>query len=269
MFLYRFFDYKGNIPNFSSDLFSLNHIIYIILVLLIAPIVCILLRNVSHKKLDIYFKVLSIFMIVFEITKITWESYYDIKTGQGFNYGGLLPLYTCSLFIYTLFCASWFKGKVRDYSLSFITTIGMASGIIGVIYCNGLNYYPFWTFGAFYSLIFHSTMFITGLLMLITRYKKLQTEDIFYGWIPIVILSVISIPVNYAFHSDYMQIHEGSSVPLLENLGKVMISNNLRPIFIMIMISSYLILSSVVTGIYLIIQRLINNKNKEQIQPND
>lgn len=263
MFLYHFFDYKGNIPNFSSDLFSVPHFIYIFLVVIIGPLICFLSRNVSHKKLDIYFKILSIIMIILEITKISWETYYDLKAGLGFNAYGLLPLYTCSLFIYTLFIAAWFKGIVRDYSLSFLTTIGLASGLIGVIYCNGLNWYPFWTFGAFYSLIFHSTMFITGLLMLTTRYKKLEARDIYRGWIPMVVLALIAIPINYIYDSDYMQIHYGSSVPLLEDLGRIMIDHNLRPLFILIALASYMILSSVIYGCYYSIRFVINKKEKK------
>ena len=129
MFLYKFFDYKYNIQGFSSDLFSLAHIIYIILGVILAVVIGVFARKIKKDKLSIFLKVLSIVVVCFEITKMTWESYYDITIGGGFNKSGLLPLYTCSLFIYTLITSSFFEGKVRDYSLAFLSTICMLSGL--------------------------------------------------------------------------------------------------------------------------------------------
>ena len=94
LLLYKFFDYKYNIEGFTSDLFGIQHIVYIILAFVSVITLAIVFRNASHKKVDIFLKILSILMVVFEITKISWESYWDISTGRGFNYAGLLPLYT-------------------------------------------------------------------------------------------------------------------------------------------------------------------------------
>ena len=265
IFLYRFFDYKYNISGFTSDLFSTEHIIYVILAVIAAILLGIFLRNVSHKKLAIFLKVLAITTLALEITKISWESYYDITTGRGFNRGGIIPLYTCSLFIYTLLLSSFGKGKVREYSLSFLSTICMVSGLIGVIYCNGLNYYPFWTFGAFYSLFFHASMLITGVIILSTGYYKLNWSDIYKAWIPMVFLAFIAIPVNYEYGADYMQIHEGSGVPLMSDLAKIMAAHNIRFIFVFLMLSSYLIISTIVVAVYKLVLYLIN-KNSHNLK---
>ena len=257
---YGFFDYKYNIQGFSSDLFSTAHIIYIFAVIVFSIAFGIIARRTSHKKIDVFIKVLSIVTLVLEITKITWESYYDITTGRGFNYFGLLPLYTCSLFIYTLLIAAWGKGKVKDASLSFLTTICMMSGAIGVVYCNGLNYYPFWTFGAFYSLFFHSSMFFTGFFLIATGYKKLDWKDVYIGWFPMVALAIVAIPVNYIIKSDYMQVYEGSGVPLKSDLSKILAGVGLRFVFSILMLASYMLLSVIVIGVYKIICAVINKK---------
>ncbi len=272
--LYHFFDYKGFITGFDSDLFGVEHIIYIILAYISVVLLGIFLRNVNHKKFNTFLKVLSICVLVLEITKITWESYFDITTGRGFNYGGILPLYTCSLFIYTLLIAAWSKGKAREVSLSFLATISMLSGAIGVVQCNGLNWYPFWTFGAWYSLIFHYLMFVVGVLILTTRTKVLKWKDIVISWIPMVILSVIASPANYAYGADYMQIYEGSGVPLFSSLAEVMAAANLRPLFTIIMLSAYMILSAVVVSFcklieYIMAKKAPNQKNDEIKKPED
>ena len=245
MMNYGFFDYKFNIKGFTSDLFSTPHLVFIALSFILVPIVCFLLRNTSHKKIDVFLKVFAVVITLFEITKITWESYYDITTGQGFNFGGILPLYTCSLLIYTTWFAAYGKGKVKDYALAYLTTVNLISGGIGIVYCNGLNWYPFWTFGAFYSIFFHFSMFAIGNFLLFTGYKKLGWSDMFKAWVPMLILAIIAIPVNYVLHADYMQIYEGSGVPLYNDLAARLAARNLRFIFTAIMLATYIPLAGV------------------------
>ncbi len=223
----------------------------------------IVLRKAKHEKVAKFLKILSILVLVFEIVKITWESYWDISTGRGFNYGGILPLYTCSLYIYTMLIAAWGKGRAKDVSLAFISTIGMVSGAIGVVYCNGLNFYPFWTFGAWYSLLFHYLMFVTGMIVISTGYKKLEWKDIYMSWIPMVLLSVIASPVNYAYGADYMQIYEGSGVPIMSTLADKLADLNLRPVFTIIMLASYMIISAFVISIVKLVATICSKKDKK------
>ncbi len=261
MLNYSFFDYKYNITDFTSDMFGVSHIIYIVLAFISVFALGFFLRNTKHEKIDIFLKVISIFSLVFEVVKITWESYFDITTGRGFNAGGILPLYTCSLFIYTTLIAGWGKGKAKEVSLSWLGTIGMVSGAIGVVYTNGLNYYPFWTFGGFYSLYFHYIMFFTGMFILTTRYKRLEWKDVFISWIPMVLLSVIASPVNYYYGGDYMQIKDGSGIPLMSTLADKLNEMKLQPLFTIIMLCTYILISVVVIGGYKIIDKICQRKN--------
>ena len=247
MLSYGFFDYKYNIQNFTSDLFSIPHIIFIILSFLLVPIICIFLRNTNKNKILRFIKIYSILIALLEVFKISWESYYDITTGRGFNMGGILPIYTCSLFIYCLLVSAWSKNeKAQNISLAFLTTISLMSGGIGIVQCNGLNWYPFWTFGAFYSMFFHLSMFAVGMFLLITGYKKLEWKDAIYAWIPMALLSIIASPVNYEYHADYMQIYEGSGIPLFSTLAEQLASQNLRFIFTIIMLLTYIPLACVI-----------------------
>lgn len=263
---YHFFDYKYNIENFSSDLFSTPHIVFIILTFISVFVGSFLLRKINHDKISKFLKIFSIIFAVFEITKITWESYWDISTGRGFNVGGLIPVYTCSLFIYTMLLAAWSKKKiVKDCSLAFLTTIGLLSGAIGVIQCNGLNYYPFWTFGAFYSLFFHFSMLAVGVFLLFTGYKKLEWIDMIKAWIPMVILSFAAIPINYVFQADYMQIYSGSGVPLFSTLADKLASANLRWIFTIIMMLVYIPFAGIVVSVAKLVYFIINKAKSKKL----
>ncbi len=251
---YRFFEYKYNISGFESDLFSTPHLIYIGMVFVLGFLASWLLRKTSHRKIDVLLKVLFVFSAVLEITKISWESYYDITTGRGFNSFGLLPIYTCSLYIYTLGFAAFGKGRVKRYALSFLTTIGLLYGGIGVIYCNGLNFYPFWTFGAFYSLYFHSAMFVTGVFLLMTRYYRLNWGDALRTMVPILLLCLVAIPVNLYLGSDYMLIYSGGGVPFYEDLASKLAAKGLRFLYTIIMILTHIPLAALVIAVYKLIR---------------
>lgn len=252
---YGFFDYKYDIPDFDSDLFCTAHIVYIVLVYIGAFALSYLLRKTKHERITAMLKAQFVFMLLLEITKISWESYYDITTGRGFNYGGLLPLYTCSLVIFTLPFAAWGRGGVKRCALAFLTTIGLLYGAIGVVYCNGLNFYPFWTFGAFYSLYFHSAMFFTGVFLLMTKYYELTWPDALRALVPILLLSAIAIPVDYALKADYMLLYSAGGVPLYEELAAWLAEKGLRFVFTIIMLATHIPLAGAVILVYKLIRR--------------
>lgn len=273
MLIYNFFDYKYNIEGFDSDLFSLPHIVYIFSVYIFGFAFSYLFRNAKRERISFALKLLSILAVLLEVSKITWESYYDVTTGQGFNYGGILPLYTCSLFIYTLLGAAWGRGKLREYCLSFLTTIGLLYGAIGVVYCNGLNYYPFWTFGAFYSLFFHSAMFVTGVFLLVSGYRKLEWSDCLRAMVPILALAALAIPFNYIYNSafnsnaDYMLLYSGGGVPIYEDLSEKLAQKGLRFIYTIIMLLTHIPLAALVVGAYKLIAKASAQKEKLEKAP--
>ena len=148
------------------------------------------------------------------------------------------------------------------YCLAFLTTVNLLYGAIGVVYCNGLNFYPFWTFGAFYSMFFHATMFVTGVFLLMTGYKRPEWRDVFRSFIPIVLLACIAIPVNYYLNgpADYMLLYSGSGVPLYEDLAKSLGEKGLRFIYTIIMLVTHLPLAALVVGITKLIGRIFAKK---------
>ena len=257
---YNFFDYKYNIANFTSDLFSPAHICYIILAYLSCILLCIFLPKKKKHNIDRFLKIIGIAVLLAEISKVSFESYFDITTGRGFNVGGIMPCYTCSLFIYCTLLAGFTKGKVKDICVSFLATIGMISGAIGVVYCNGLNFYPFWTFGAFYSLFFHYSMMLTGIVLLASGYKKLEWKDAIYSWIPMVLLSIIAIPLNIKFNADYMLLHDASGVPLMHDLALFLIDKKFGFIFTIIMLFTYIPLSGLVIALYKLVIKIFRKK---------
>lgn len=259
MLNYSFFDYKHNIEGFDSDMYSAPHIVYIALVYVLGVTASCLFRNAKRERITLALRILSVAAALFEVSKISWESYYDITTGHGFNYGGILPLYTCSIFIYTLLGAAWGRGKVREYCLSFLATVSLLYGAIGVIHCNGLNFYPFWTFGAFYSLFFHSAMFITGIYLLISGYKKLEWADCIRAFVPIALLALIAVPFNYIYNhkfnsnADYMLLYSGDGVPVYQDISEKLGERGIRFVYTILMLVTHIPLAALIAGPYKLI----------------
>ena len=110
-------------------------------------------------------------------------------------------------------------------------------------------------------------MFAVGVFLLVTGYKKLEWNDIIKAWIPMVILSIIATPVNYEYGADYMQIYSGSGVPLMNTLAQQLASNNLRWLFTIIMLATYIPFGAVMVClakfVYYLIDK-INAKKKPQ-----
>jgi len=260
MFIEGFFDYKYDLVGFESDVFSLSHIIFLIVAFISLVLVAYLVKNAKGKNVEKFIKMLAIVITVLEVVKLSWESYHDIRSGNGLNFFGIAPIYTCSLLIYCSLVAGFGKGKAKQTCLSWLCTIGMMTGLIVLFYPNGLNWYPVLTFGGMHTLLFHYGLVLCAVVCLFSGYKKLEWKDVYLSMVPMLLLAIVAIPVNYVIKSDYMQIYEASGVPLIEDLASWLASHGLRFIFTILMLASYMILSSIVIGVYKLVIS-IKNKN--------
>ena len=99
-----FFEYKDNLVGYNGqDYMSVGQFVFLFIAILAIILLSVFLRKIEHKKIDKLLKILAIIIPLLEVTKIFVESYFDIKYHGSFNFSGLLPLYTCSLFISLIF----------------------------------------------------------------------------------------------------------------------------------------------------------------------
>ena len=256
-----FFTYKKDLVGYSGqDAFGNNSgsiWIYLFLVLAITAIVLlsVFLRKTSHKKIDIYLKVLAIAIPTLEVIKITVETYFDLKTGSGFNWTGLVPLYTCSLFLYTLPLAAFGKGRVKQNCTAFLVTLSIFAGLTNFLMPPILNTYPFFNFHSFVSLNFHFWMVFTGVFLIATKYYVPTWKDIFRGMVPLAQLSVIAIVFDYALKADYMLYYNGSGAPLLPDLANFFASKSffglmsLRFVYTIIVFLIYILICAIIVSV--------------------
>lgn len=268
MFNYNFFDYKDFIPEADKQnvMWSSAHIIFIILAVLSIILLCYFFRNIKAKSVDKYLKILAIIMPVLEVIKITWETYWDLKLGHGFNITGLLPLYTCSMFIYVLPFAGFGKGKVKECALAFLTTLGVFAGLTNFFIPPIFNTYPFFSYASFMSLNYHYLMVFTGVFLVVTRYYVPNFKSIFKGFMPLLLFSVIVIPFDYImfyngeYWIDYMLYVHGFGAPLLPDISDALGKMSLRGVYTILVMIGYLLITLLFVSIYQLIFKVFKIK---------
>ena len=227
----------------GSDKMSPKQFIVMGILFVLIVTICVLLRKVKKEKVFTIYKVLAIFMPIFEIIKIWFSSYADISHGEAFNLGGILPLYSCSMLLYFLPFVAWGKGRMQRYSMAFFTSIGLVAGLSNFIYLSGAGWYPIFTYGCMYSIIFHGVIVFVGMSLMITELYTPSFKTILEGMIPILLFSVIVIPANFIIINlpfnigskpDYMMLMDANG--FIPDISNFFINNHIQLLFSFLMI---------------------------------
>lgn len=272
MFKYGgFFSYRDFLNGYSGqDFMGLAQCIFVVAATLFIVLACIFLRKADRKRIGTFLKVMGVIIPVLDALQIALESYYDIKCGKGFSFATLLPLYTCSIFVYALPMAAYGKGRIREYSLSFLTTLGIFAGLTNFFMPPVLKTYPFFHFRSLVSLHLHFMMVFIGIFLIASGYHVPKWADIFKTMVHVAILSVFALPVNYLLSSyygvsvDYMLYHSGKGAPLLPDLAEKLATYGLRPLFSLLIFAVYIILTTAVVAIVRLIIHLKEKSAKKR-----
>ena len=225
---YNFFDYKYNIIGYNGqDYGGFAQYFYMIISIILLIILLISLKKISKEKVLKIIKVISIFLISFYIIKTTWESIHDIKYNGSFNLY-LLPFDSCSIIMLAGIISGFSKGKIKEYSDSWIATGSIVGGISTMLYLNAFKYYPFLSFGAFYSMIWHFLMVFLGLLLIVTNYVPIKYNTVIKGFIFHFVISIFIIMIDFIFNFDFMMYKSLGGIPIFEDIATKFTSNGLE-----------------------------------------
>ena len=263
---YSFFEYKYNIPGYTGqDYGGLAQQVYLIISIVLLIILLVALRKASAKRIISIVRFIGIFMLLFYICKTTWESIYDIKLSGSFN-TGLLPLDTCSLIIPACLIVGYGKGKVKKLAECWLTTGCLLGGVASMLFLNAFRYYPFLSFGALYSMIWHFLMVFVGLLLITTNYVELKYKTVLDGFLFHLIVSIIIIPIDFIFNFDFMLYKGLGGVPIFEGIASNFSNMNMVFLNPIMMILLYFIGFNIVFFISLGIKKAINLFTKKVLK---
>ena len=185
-------------------IYNLKHLIIAIVTF---TIIAIAVKNTKAKRSEDIKKIIktaTIVVWVLEILKIIFM----FVTGQG-RPNKVIPLYYCSLLLYTGLMSSFGKGIIKKIGDVFLATGGIIGGIVFII-CptTSLPEYPLFHFISLHSFFFHGTMIYLGLIINKFKYIDVKFEDIKYYAGLIFAICMIAYGVNRVFGSNLMFISQ-------------------------------------------------------------
>lgn len=253
---YSFFDYKYNIEGYNGqDFGSFPQYFYLIISVILMVVLLILTRKIKKEKVLTIIRIVSIFWVILYIVKTVWESVYDIKIGGSFNYG-LLPFDTCSIPMLAGLLASFSSGRLKKYAEGWLVTGSIIGGLGTMVVLNAFKYYPFFSFGAFYSMIWHFLMVFLGLLLIITNYVPMSFKVVLRGYLLHVICSAIVIPIDYIYNFDFMLYKDLGGIPIFEDIASIFTNNNLSFLNPIMMLILYFLAFCLIWIITIIVKRI-------------
>lgn len=132
---------------------------------------------------------------------------FKLITGGIRNVNNYVPLYYCSLLLYSGGLASFAKGTLKRVGEVFLATGGIAGGLIFILMpTTSLPTYPMMHFVSLHSFLFHGIMLYLGILINITNYITLQLNDIKYYASLVGIICLLAFVLNKIFDSNLMFI---------------------------------------------------------------
>lgn len=151
-------------------------------------------------------KIVRILTIIIWILEI-FKTIYVFKMGDGGNLNKSVPLYYCSLLLYTGLLSSFGKGKIQRIGDVFLSTGGIVAGIVFIIFpTTSLPEYPVWHFISLHSFLYHGVMIYIGVIMNKFNYIELNKKDIIYYAGLITIICILAYIINIQYGSNLMFI---------------------------------------------------------------
>jgi hypothetical protein len=209
--LKNFFTHKDFLPSadkMPGTLFTPLHFAFSAVLLAMVILFAVLVEKKSEKTMRTVFAVVWILCAVLEPAKIIWETYCGNEVW--FEWGGILPLYPCSIFMYAMPFAIWGRGKVRYAACGYVCTLGLLGSSINFLYpANILSNYSCISFAGFHTFFYHGVMLFCALAMLISGYHSVNRaekwSDLVLPAVPALCVSLAANVVNFSkIGSDYM-----------------------------------------------------------------
>ncbi len=232
--------------------FSTGHFIMLAITIFCIVIALKYTKNMKKENVKKLIQISTIFLWALEIIKIIFN-----VTNYGFSaVNKYIPLYFCSLILYAGIFSGFCKGKLQRVGDVFLSTGGIIAGLIFLLYpLTSLTTYPAIHFISIHSFVLHGIMVYLGILMLITKYIKIEKKDIIYYFSLIVIISLIAYIVNIFCDSNLMFVSQNYPGTFIE-----IVYNITGPIFPIFMIVAQATLPFyIVYGICIVVEKKKNN----------
>lgn len=191
-------------------MFTLTHIITLIIFLILIGITIYLLKNISVKNLEKLTKITAVIFVCLELIKIICTL---VKKDYVLDH--YLPLYFCSMFIYALILSGFCKGIFQKMGIAFIASGGIIAGFSFLIFpTTSFMSYPLLHYFSLHSYIYHSMMIILGVLYLLKGKYLFSKKEMIYYLIFCLFFSLIAVGLNIIYDTNFMFYHYAANIPV-------------------------------------------------------
>ena len=181
-------------------MWSVAHIIALIVTLLLIGLVVYLNRNKTKEDVVKSTKWMAIIITVLELGKIIYS----------FSYGytwldSWFPLAYCSLLIYSLYLAGYGKGVFQKAGQVFLSGPALIAGFAFLLFpSTSLADHPLFHYLSFYSMFFHAVMVYYGIMFYKTKVIEYKIENVKYYLLFMGMFSLVAIIMDYSIGCNMM-----------------------------------------------------------------
>ena len=254
----------------KPTLFGAAHLIWLIVAIIGVIVICLTCKKLTDKKFRIFLLVVGSTLIVLEILKQLNHAY-DPFTDTWDYAWKQFPFQFCSVPMYVMIIVSCLKPcKFRNFLCSFLATYGLFAGLVVLVYPDTILSEVVFRFN--HSMLYHTAIFLVGLLMFISAKTKIEHKTILKAMAVFAVCVAIAFIINIIYHSTgatdsfnmfYIGPFSKSDLPLLNVIGKALnIASNKLHIgnfaFVLIYIIGFSIIAYIILLIAMLIKKLCN-----------
>ena len=150
--------------------------------------------------------------IIKKITITVWileiiKTIYNLAIGKGGEINKIIPLYYCSLLLYSGLLSSYGKGILKKAGDVFLATGGIVGGTVFLLFpTTSLPEFPMLHFISIHSFFFHGSMVYLGLIINKFKYIEVKFSDIKYYALLIAVVCLCAFGINEKYGSNLMFI---------------------------------------------------------------
>jgi len=205
----NFFTHKDFLPpanEIPGTMFTWLHFLFSAIVIAILVVCIYFATKISDKAYKNVLIVLWVSLVIAEVVKILWETFSGKQVD--FFIQGMLPLYPCSLFMYTLPFIIFGKDIIRHAACGYMCTLGIVGGLINFVYpATILGSYSAISFAGFHTFFYHGSMVFVAVTLLLRKWHSYTGIDSVKKYlvtpIPILLFSIPVNIVNFTLNADY------------------------------------------------------------------
>lgn len=189
----------------GHPLFSLGHIIWLAIIILLCILVAKRYKKNTKSKQDLYRKICAMIVFALEYVKIVLISFifpYYIDS--------YVPLQLCTFSgIFIIVDALWPNNKIINLLWLYVF---LPCGVLGVV--SPSTTYPFLNFFSIHEFLFHGLIVIYGVFKITIGESKATYKGV---WVSALFTLLLMIPIYYiniTFDKNYMLLSNPSDFPL-------------------------------------------------------